>query len=213
MNVNYSKHTTSGHGQAHLTSPATPRGYYMCWYTRDLLLQWRRELAPGEAAAMDPQDAGHAPTHGRGWYYYKVSFVDMRGQQAGMVPGGRFGELLGHAERFPGWVIVQADFEQSLAMAMAMGPLPQVLNILCAVMGALGIGNRALWCPFSAFCQRGPDRCDKLEYYHSVMVGPTRIRNITSVMLVAWAFALDWTNPMAQLHVAFYDMRVHYVSD
>ena len=47
-----------------------------------------------------------------------------------MVPGGRFGELLGYADCFPGWVIAQADYEQILAMNMAMDLVPRVLNLL-----------------------------------------------------------------------------------
>ena len=38
-------------------------------------------------------------------------------------------------------------------------------------------------------------------------------RSIASVMLVAWALALDWTIPIYHLRVAFYDVRVYYVYD
>ena len=32
-------------------------------------------------------------------------------------------------------------------------------------------------------------------------------------MHVLWALALDWTIPIYHLHVAFYEVRVYYVSD
>ena len=35
------------------------------------------------------------------------------------------------------------------------------------------------------------------------------LQNVTSVMLVSWAWALDWTIQIDQLHVAFHELRGH----
>ena len=102
INVSYSRFTRTGHGQCHMVFEDNARGYYMCWYARDLLLSWRQARVPQDDANLDRADPGpHAPNPERAWYYYRVSFCGMDGGHTGQVPGGQFGTPLGNAECRP----------------------------------------------------------------------------------------------------------------
>ena len=106
MHVRYSQETHSGHGHAWITCEDNPRGYYMCWYIRDVVRTWRRQMtrydaqelaerrAAGEASAADPE---------RDWFYYQVSFVGRNSRPAGVVRGVGFGQPLPPDMAFPGW--------------------------------------------------------------------------------------------------------------
>ena len=133
LNVTYSRHTRTGHGQANLTFEDSVRGYYLCWYTRDLLLSWRRPMVMADAANADPRDYaghGHAPNENREWYYYKVSFVDDKCRPTSVVPGRTFGQPLGHADKFPGWAVALRHWEELTAKNLAMRPRPGVWYVL-----------------------------------------------------------------------------------
>lgn len=117
INVSYSKLARTGHGQCHITFPNTARGYYMCWYARDRVLQWARPR-------LDTDDAigharGHAADPERDWYYYRISFCGLNGGHTGQVPGGQFGQPLGSADQFPGWNVVTRHWEELMAMPCA----------------------------------------------------------------------------------------------
>ena len=111
LNVTYSKNTRTGHGQVNLTFEDSVRGYYMAWYTRGLLLDWRRPMVVADSANADPGDHGHAPNVDRQYYYYKVSFVDDRCKPTDVVSGRTFGQPLGHADKFPGWAVALRHWE------------------------------------------------------------------------------------------------------
>ena len=84
----------------------------MCWYARDLIMEWRRSFVPGEGAAMDPQDAaGHAPDPDRDMYFYRVAFVDSQGIVGHVVEGGN---------RFPGWRCALRTYMETIDMRTAM---------------------------------------------------------------------------------------------
>ena len=113
-----------------LTFEDSVRGYYLCWYTRDRLLSWRRPMVMADGANMDPADPGHAPDENREYYYYRVSFMDDRCRQTDVVPGVRFGRLLDHADRFPGWDIALANWQEVLDRNSVMHPVPRVWYLL-----------------------------------------------------------------------------------
>ena len=85
----------------------------MAWYTRDLLLGWCRRFAEGESEALAHEAAGHAPSMERDWYFYKVGFVDASGRPGVQVPG-RWGNLLEHTDKFPGWALALVDYKRAL---------------------------------------------------------------------------------------------------
>ena len=119
INVSYSRHARTGHGQCHISFPDTARGYYMCWYARDRLLSWRRDRMPDlDDANLDQRDPGHvhAPNPDRQWYYYRVSFCGLNGGHTGQIPGGQFGMPLGSADQFPGWNVVDRHREELMGM-------------------------------------------------------------------------------------------------
>ena len=117
INVSYSRQARTGHGQCHLVFEESAKGYYMCWYARDRLLSWRRDLMPADEVMLAPEDPGpHAPNPERDWYYYRVSFCDMRGGHTGQVPGGQFGTPLGNADQFPGWNVVARHWAELMGM-------------------------------------------------------------------------------------------------
>ena len=93
LNVTYSKNTRTGHGQVNLTFVDSVRGYYMAWYTRDLLLDWRRPMVVADSATADPGDHGHAPNVDRQYYYYKVSFFDDRCKREAWSPAAPLASL------------------------------------------------------------------------------------------------------------------------
>ena len=130
LNVTYPKNTRTGHGQVNLTFEDSVRGYYMAWYTRDLLLEWRRPMVLADSANADPGDHGHAPNRDRQHYYYKVSFVDDKCRPTGVVPGRTFGQPLGHADKFPGWAVALRHWEELTATNLAMRTLPVVWYVL-----------------------------------------------------------------------------------
>ena len=91
-------------------------------------------LAPAkvmaDAANADPGDHGHAPNEDRQYYYYKVSFVDDTCRPTPVVPGRRFGEPLGHADKFPGWDVALRHWEELLAKNSVKHPIPGVWYLL-----------------------------------------------------------------------------------
>ena len=129
MNIHYSRHARTGHGQVNLTFEDSVRGYYLCWYTRDLLLDCRLPMVMSDAARADPADHGHVPNENRE-YYYRVSFVDDTCRPTGVVPGRRFGQPLGHADRFPGWDIALRHWREVLDTNSVMQLMPGVWYLL-----------------------------------------------------------------------------------
>ena len=129
-NVHYSMQARTGHGQVNITFEDSVRVCYLCWYCRDQLLSWRREMVPADNANRDPEDPDHALDQNREFYYYRVSFVDDRCKQTGAVPGGRFGMPLDLADRFPGWDVAQAHWQGVWDRNLVMVPVRRVWRLL-----------------------------------------------------------------------------------
>ena len=110
VNVMYSHLATSGNGAAWITFEDSPRGYFMCWYARDRLLEWYREFQPNENTGLASGATGHAPDAGRTWYYYKVCFVNRSGHAGSAMGTGHFGIPLIDTDRFPGWDTVSKQY-------------------------------------------------------------------------------------------------------
>ena len=126
----YSPRTSFGHGQAFFTFEDSPRGYYMCWYVRDRILEWYRDFAPDEAQTLARTAGGHAPDAARTWYYYRVAFVDQGGSPGIHIGGGQFGVPLVDSDRFPGWARASASYSAMRAASMAMEPIPVQWGLL-----------------------------------------------------------------------------------
>ena len=128
LNISYSPHARSGHGQAHLTFEDSVRGYYMCWYTRDILQTWTRDMVDADMAAAGH---AHAPDPRRERYYYQVCFLDQYCQKGGTAHDG-FGQPVVHGDRFPGWALAHATCDEMLQQNAALRRPPRNFDLLGA---------------------------------------------------------------------------------
>jgi hypothetical protein len=120
LHVSYSAQAQSGHGQAHLTFEDSVRGYFMCWYTRDILQTWTRNIVD-----LDIAGAGHAhaPNPRRQRYYYQVCFLDEHCRKGGTAHDG-FGQPVVHGDQFPGWARAKLTYERTLEENAARSRYP-----------------------------------------------------------------------------------------
>ena len=87
-------------------------------------------MVMADGANVDLADHGHAPDETLEYYYYRVSFMDDRCKQTGVVPGVHFGQPLGHADHFPGWDIVLTHWREVLDRSAVRHPVPRVWYLL-----------------------------------------------------------------------------------
>ena len=98
----------------------------MCWYTRDILQTWTRDMVDADMAAAGH---AHAPDPRRQRYYYQVCFLDQYCQKGGTAHDG-FGQPVVHGDRFPGWARAKLTYEQTLARNARQGPPPRFVDLI-----------------------------------------------------------------------------------